>query len=271
MGGMAKDSSLLEEIERDVLDGKPLADLLRKCIMLGGRSGSQELRDWASKELRGYDGNDELPTYRTVGAPILLDGISGNWKSTGQLVPESALPDFVREAGLGQHVDFRQGVGELEAMVKDRKPDDGIKLVFPGGDVLGSYFDKTSGNPFQQTHRVYWSVVPPAIHGMLDNIRTTLTELVTELVASVPPGQEVPTAEQADNAFNVAVHGRKSHITITAPQVSGASTSMIEQHAPATTAASEPAWWTLGRKISAFTVGVFAIAGAIAGIIAIYR
>lgn len=42
---MAPEQTLLAEIERDLLEGKPLADLLRKCIMLGGRSGSQDLRD----------------------------------------------------------------------------------------------------------------------------------------------------------------------------------------------------------------------------------
>lgn len=47
----AQRPSLLAEVERDLLDGKPLADLLRKCVILGGRSGSHELRDWASKEL----------------------------------------------------------------------------------------------------------------------------------------------------------------------------------------------------------------------------
>jgi hypothetical protein len=41
-----KDQGLLREIERDLLDGKPLADLLRKCVVLGGRAGSPKLREW---------------------------------------------------------------------------------------------------------------------------------------------------------------------------------------------------------------------------------
>ena len=70
-----RDETLLSEIERDLLGGKPLADLLRKCVVLGGRSSSVELRDWASRELRGYNVGDDLPSYRTVGAlfsPMLL-------------------------------------------------------------------------------------------------------------------------------------------------------------------------------------------------------
>jgi hypothetical protein len=215
---VASDQTLLAEIERDLLDGRPLADLLRKCIMLGGRSGSQALRDWASQELRGYDGTAELPSYRKVAAPILIDATTGNAWIRGQHVPASSLPDFAREAGLGNNVDLRQGVGELETLAANsRNSDTGIRVGMPGGEVIGQYFDRSSGNPFQHTDRIYWSVSPTAIHGAVDNVRTTLTELITELIASVPRGQEVPTAEQANQAWNVAVNGGESHFHIAAP------------------------------------------------------
>ena len=58
---------LLDEIESDLLNSKPLADVLRKVIVLGGRAGSGALRDWASLELNGYAGSDEqIPPYRGV-------------------------------------------------------------------------------------------------------------------------------------------------------------------------------------------------------------
>ena len=40
---------LIAEIEGDALDDHvPVATALRKCVVLGGRSGSEELRDWAT-------------------------------------------------------------------------------------------------------------------------------------------------------------------------------------------------------------------------------
>lgn len=46
---------LLDQIERDVLDENvSVATALRKCVALGGRSGSAALRDWATRELEGY-------------------------------------------------------------------------------------------------------------------------------------------------------------------------------------------------------------------------
>lgn len=75
-GDMAKrDHTLLGQIERDLLDDRPLADVLRKVIVLGGRAGSGELRDWASLELDGYAGRTEpIPAYRGVAAHIQIDG-----------------------------------------------------------------------------------------------------------------------------------------------------------------------------------------------------
>jgi len=74
---MAKKRTLLEQIEQDVLTSQPLADTLRKCVVLGGKAGSVELREWATRELRGYDAKDDAPDYRTVGAPILADVVTG--------------------------------------------------------------------------------------------------------------------------------------------------------------------------------------------------
>jgi hypothetical protein len=72
---VAKATDLLERIEQGALDsGTPLADSLRLCVALGGRAGSAELRDWARKELDGYGANDDLPDYRVVTVPILIDG-----------------------------------------------------------------------------------------------------------------------------------------------------------------------------------------------------
>jgi hypothetical protein len=48
---------------------------LRKCIVLGGQAGSASLRDWAAREAKGYDGSDELPTWRVVYAQITVDAV----------------------------------------------------------------------------------------------------------------------------------------------------------------------------------------------------
>jgi hypothetical protein len=67
--------TLLRSLREHVLDeSEPLAGLLRKCLLLGAETGSDALRDWARKELNGYDVEDDLPEYRRLaGVPISMD------------------------------------------------------------------------------------------------------------------------------------------------------------------------------------------------------
>ena len=265
----SREQNLLSEIERDLLDGKPLADLLRKCVMLGGKAGSAELRDWASKELRGYEPGDDPPKYRTVGAPLMADAVTGNSIIRGQRISPSILPEFARE-DIQEELTLRHGVGELEALVEGRKSDDAIRISIPMAADIGGWIDRESGNPWQHINAIYWSIVPASIHRILDNVRTSMTEIVAELAGTMPRGQEVPTADQAHQAVQVAVHGKRSQVHVTTAQATGdGSTSTVS--GAAQEADPDPAWWTLGRKIGAFVVGCAVIIGAVVAVLAYYH
>ncbi|MFK0250321.1 hypothetical protein ACIQUM_36935 [Amycolatopsis azurea] len=55
-----------------VLDDRvSLSSILRKCVVLGGRAGSEKVRDRASLELKGYRGR-ELPEYRQIPASLFV-------------------------------------------------------------------------------------------------------------------------------------------------------------------------------------------------------
>src|SRR5204863_3164545 len=120
---------------------------------------------------------------------------------------------------------LRQGVGELEALVKNKNPDKGIHFSLPMAAEIAGLIDSQSGNPWQHINALYWSVLPAVIHGVLDNIRTTLAELV----GTMPRDQDVPTPDQAHQAVQVAVHGRRSQVTVTTSQASGDATSVVAQ------------------------------------------
>ena len=188
MAGRRHDS-LIAEIERDALDDSVLiATALRKCVVLGGKSGSEQLRDWATRELKGYGSDDELPDYRVVAAPLLIDGISGNYKVTRQPFPPMQLPDFAREH-ITEEVTFRDGVGAIEALLKHGQ----INLQPPGATDLASYMNSTSGNPYQHIISIYWGVSHAAVEGILDQIRTSLTQLVAELRANMSGDENLPS------------------------------------------------------------------------------
>ena len=88
---------LLRHIERGAHDtSSDLASLLRRCISLGGVTGSESLREWATRELMGYGDDDELPDYRRAAAPLVLDAHVPGGRITGQQVPYHLVPDFAQ-------------------------------------------------------------------------------------------------------------------------------------------------------------------------------
>lgn len=122
--------------------------------------------------------------------------------------------------------------------------------------------DQQVDNPYQHIQRIYWSVLPAVISGVLDNIRTSLAELISELLGTMPRGQEMPTPDQANQAVQVAVNGKRSRVTVMTAQASGNAISTVspESQAPA---ADEPGFGTMSRKIGATIVGLATVAGAV--------
>src|SRR5258708_5615261 len=70
-------AGLLSQIEQDVLDdGKPIGSASRRCMLLGSRTGSSQLREWATLELKGYLVPAEVPDYRVIAAGLHLDAVT---------------------------------------------------------------------------------------------------------------------------------------------------------------------------------------------------
>jgi AbiTii len=255
-----RDDDLIAQIEQDALADKvPVATALRKCVVLGGKSGSEPLRDWATRELKGYGGDDELPDYRIIRAPLMVDGIAGNVQVSQQQIAPSSIPDFARER-VNEELELRDGVGSLEALAKR----DDIKLQPPMASDLVRLMNHESENPYQHIVSLYWGVSPAVLHGVLDQIRTALTQLVAELRANMSQGEQVPSADAANQAVNVVVTGKRSQVNVTTAQAGGQGTASatVQNAAP-----PESGFWTRWRKIGAFIVGAATVAGVVIGIV----
>ena len=249
--------SLLTEIERDLLDGAPVADVLRKLIVLGGRAGSSELRDWASQELRGYaDSNvEDLPSYRQVPAIIQIDAVTITHQISHQTIAPEELPAEAREH-IKNQVPFFQGIGEIQAMSEGRGDGKTVRIALPGERFLARMMDEASGNTFQRINAIYWSVSTSALEGLVDQVRTRLAELLGELRSATSSSAEIPTAIQAANAVNVVIHGKKNRVQIAHATHEGAA-SISDGRGP------EQPFWTVGKRIGAAIVGLATIAGTL--------
>src|SRR5687767_6394844 len=136
--------TLLEQIEEEALD--PRGDLptaLRRCVALGGKAGSDALRNWAARELKGYTADDELPEYRTIETVLQLDGHNGRSVIKAQTISVFDLPEFARSA-VTETQPMWQPVAQLAAIVENtkRKGDSDIRLSVPGGAHLVSIINR---------------------------------------------------------------------------------------------------------------------------------
>jgi AbiTii len=207
-------------------------------------------------------GGLELPDYRIVAAPLQIDGISGNYQVTGQQYPPSALPELAREH-ISEKVELRDGVGSIEAMAGREE----IKLMPPMAADLARVMNSENDNPYQHINSIYWNVSPKAVHGVLDQIRTALTQLVAELRANMAGGEDVPSSEAADQAVQVVVTGKRSNVTVTTAQASGGGSTSISTEEPGP---EESEFWTRSRRIGAFVVGLATVVAAVVAIIQLH-
>ena len=235
---MKRQLGLLAQIEKGALDDSvALASTLRKCVVLGGQAQSTELRDWARRELDGYSNDvSKMPGYRTLTAPILADGINAAWQFRRKQISTWVLPDFAEDA-YRDGVRMPMGVAELERLANRSDP---IDLQAPGMVDLVHYMNRVEDYNVS-FERIYFSVHPTAIHGILDTIRTNLAAMVAELRAVGVGDDDIPTALAADQAFQIVINkARRSPITITNAVASGAGAVASADHQTAPAAGEEP-------------------------------
>lgn len=256
-----RDASLLAQIEQDVLDSSiSISDVLRKCMILGGRAGSPKLREWASRELRGYDAEDELPPYRVVGAVLKINAVLGYTIVTGQQISPAQLPEKARKH-INETVRLSQPIADIEKMAAETS-NNSIHLTFSNSATVAAMMSADL-DEFEQITAVYWDLSTSRLHAVIDQVRTAIAEFVAELIAELPPDRNLPSPKEAERALDVAIHGDSNRIVVQVPSGASSSTASTGD----TQQATEPGtrlWRTL-HKPGAIVVGAATILAAIVG------
>jgi hypothetical protein len=206
-----KRAGLLAQIEAEVADDRmPLSSLLQKCIVLGGRAGSEKMRDWARQELNGYAGVDTAPDYRHVPAAVMAMITNRvGYNGMTQRIDDSIFPHQIREM-IREKVDLEdailgEGVGVLEAMAEQGT--DEHRLIPSWSSFIADTLNQFNMAPNSRVAEVYWSVSNASMRGVLVRVRTALAELVAELITLTPQDQEVPDKLAADQAVHFVLTG----------------------------------------------------------------
>lgn len=212
-----KRAGLLAQIEAAVLDDSvPLSSLLQKCIVLGGKAGSEKMRDWARQELNGYQDFQSIPNYRRLRAQVklVITNLAGYNPITRPL-SASDLDDQLRKILADSKVELEvvplgTNIGELEALASSNED---VQLVPYWADVMlqllnDRYIDSTTS----RAASIYWSVSRASFQGLIVRVRTALSELAAELIALTPEDQEVPDKLAADQATQFVITGNRPTI-----------------------------------------------------------
>lgn len=242
----------LRSIQRGALDmKKPVAGLLRGVIALGGRAGSQELMDWACRELSGYGHDDPLPKYRQAFAPLQIDGMTPTAQIKRQTLAPVDLPDFAH-GYVTNDLDLRMPISQIEHLLGETPRGDVARLAPPGSDDLVSFMNR-AGSWSGHIERLYWAVSPVVLAGAIEGVRTTLVSLTAQMEAVTPPAATLPSPEGTAASVALAVYGDRSRIKNVTIYNSGADMSIMK-------AADEPVpWW---RHWWAIAGGLVALASA---------
>ncbi|MFI6813283.1 hypothetical protein ACIBG7_12765 [Nonomuraea sp. NPDC050328] len=230
----SRDSSLLTQIEREIIDrNAPLGDILLKCAIWGSSRRSGSFRDWIRRELNGYESVEVSPAYRAAVGTLWVTHVDRNdHKAIPHQVPPSYFPSALK---VSNRTRLTESVSELEALAAQEK----TLLVKPTDfdtlpDLMTSlgWMIQPNGVP-PKIGEVYIEISPIAIRGVLGRIRGTLAVFVSELRASLPEGQETPSVEATNEALAIAIpefrvenspgaivnftHGNAGAISTTAP------------------------------------------------------
>lgn len=203
--------SALRRIQRDALNSRvPISKVLREVIVLGGRSGSQELIDWAMRELNGYGKEDKLPPYRHATAPLQIDGATMTAHIRQQTLAPFDLPDFAQDY-ISNELELRMAISTVEHLVERTAPGEVVKLSPPGADNLVSLMNR-QGSWQGHIERLYWCVSPVVFVELVEGVRTALVSFTAQLEAVTGPDGRVPSSAATDNSVAVAIYGDRSRI-----------------------------------------------------------
>jgi hypothetical protein len=188
------------------------------CIALGGQSGSESLRDWASRELKGYCQGTHVLPYRVIPTSIVVDGLTSTHRIIGEQVAPYALPAPARDL-VKEEDELRGPIAELVDAVASARAagEDHIKLGIPGGAtlaVLVSAEQRQAGAVSHRVERVYKKASVSSFVGVIDAVHTNLVELVAEIRAGLGPGEDLPGKELADRAVNIAIYGQGNRVDV---------------------------------------------------------
>jgi hypothetical protein len=173
--------SLLTEIRDQAVKSEvPVAELLRRCLVLAQVLRNEELKKWALLELKGYSPDEPLPNYRVVPSHPrgnLAAGFGAGYQNI--TIPSLLLPENWRQ--FAERADLRQSVAEIAALADSGAPT--VERPWPG-NLIAHMQDKFGDGLV--LYGAWQTISRASLLGLLDAVRNRLLEFVMQLAEESP-------------------------------------------------------------------------------------
>ncbi|EMF8480540.1 hypothetical protein RGI99_000085 [Morganella morganii] len=204
--------SILHEIQRDAMnEDSSISNLLRKCLFLARKTGSDQFKKWVFSELNGYDPESDIPEYRVLscqskGDFSRVDGIFKNLDiDIDQLDDE--FYDLYGECIVSV------SIASIADLVSGAKNADSAVIRRPWEPSMVS---RVSDKIYRDMNCLRaWSETPtPLFLGILDKVKTMILDFALDLEEKLPNIEDVKLSKQDEKivtqTFNTHVYGDAS-------------------------------------------------------------
>lgn len=195
---------MIKEIIESLAEGKqPIADVLRRMLVLSYRINHEALRNWINQELKGYPRDAELPGYRqAIGASKGFFVGFGGGTITNQPLTASVLKPEHRH--WARKIQLRQPIASYD--MPDEKKTTNLAIEWPA-DLVVHYQTKFFEDWI--LNRAWQEIPASVVIGLIDTVRTRLLTFALEIDAATSTD-----GEQALAQIPPATIDRIMHVTI---------------------------------------------------------
>lgn len=193
--------NLLEIIITELSDIKiPLESALLKLNVLAYRLNNEDLKNWVTKEIDGYNISDSVPLYRKIRTILKVDytinSYHGVAKYTCQDVPLEFSNDEIMKK-FNEH-EFYEGVNHIQNIINTaEKPTQILSLPYEFVNFLQLFYNNYY-HPSPNVFSLYQLLSVSQLHQILSSIRKNFLELVLDLEKKY--GLETPLEKFKDNS-----------------------------------------------------------------------
>jgi hypothetical protein len=160
-------AGILDDIQKEALDQKiSVSTLLRKVKVAAAKLRLAKVEEWVDKELKGYSGEDEVPSYRKISGAPIAKGFYGGWEPI----------HFETDGEKFSRVPIGQSIPAMEAQLKAQGPK--TLLIFPYPEKIKAMLAKGNNRQIAQCGVRFEA---SALEGITEAVRTLVLEWAIEV------------------------------------------------------------------------------------------